>query len=68
MVETPAVAQFLELLQGPQVLAAGRSTKWIVLTLDSGWSERLPGLTSTVGSARTTSDSRQPVKRSFTAP
>ncbi len=37
MAETPAVAQFLELLQGPQVLAAGRGTKWIVLTLDSGW-------------------------------
>jgi hypothetical protein len=31
-------------------------------------SERLPGLTSTVGSAKTTSDSRQPVKRSFTPP
>ena len=37
MVETPAVEQFLELLQGRQVLAAGRRAKWIVLTLDSGW-------------------------------
>jgi formamidopyrimidine-DNA glycosylase len=37
MVETPAVEQFLELLQGRQVLAAGRRAKWILLTLDSGW-------------------------------
>ena len=37
MVETPAVEQFLELLQGRQVLAAGRRAKWIVLTLDGGW-------------------------------
>jgi formamidopyrimidine-DNA glycosylase len=37
MVETPAVEHFLELLQGRQVLAAGRRAKWIVLTLDSGW-------------------------------
>jgi formamidopyrimidine-DNA glycosylase len=37
MVETPAVEQFLELLQGRQILAAGRRAKWIVLTLDSGW-------------------------------
>jgi formamidopyrimidine-DNA glycosylase len=38
MVETPAVEQFLDLLQGRQVLAAGRRAKWIVVTLDSGWS------------------------------
>jgi formamidopyrimidine-DNA glycosylase len=37
MVETPAVEQFLELLQGRQVLAASRRAKWIVLTLDGGW-------------------------------
>src|SRR4029079_13449341 len=37
MVETPAFEQFLELLQGRQVLAAGRRAKWIVLTLDGGW-------------------------------
>jgi formamidopyrimidine-DNA glycosylase len=37
MVETPAVEQFLELLQGRQVLAAGRRAKWIVLALDGGW-------------------------------
>src|SRR5215212_6183868 len=37
MVEAPAVEQFLELLQGRQVLAAGRRAKWIVVTLDSGW-------------------------------
>ncbi|HJZ50174.1 MAG TPA: bifunctional DNA-formamidopyrimidine glycosylase/DNA-(apurinic or apyrimidinic site) lyase [Roseiflexaceae bacterium] len=38
MVETPAVEQFVELLQGRQILAAGRRAKWIVLTLDGGWS------------------------------
>jgi formamidopyrimidine-DNA glycosylase len=37
MIETPAVEQFLELMQGRQVLAAGRRAKWIVLTLDGGW-------------------------------
>jgi formamidopyrimidine-DNA glycosylase len=37
MVETPAVEQFLDLLQGREVLAAGRRAKWILLTLDSGW-------------------------------
>jgi formamidopyrimidine-DNA glycosylase len=37
MVETPAVEQFLELLLGRRILAAGRRAKWIVLTLDSGW-------------------------------
>src|SRR5215470_15876965 len=38
MVETPAVERFLELLPGRQVRAAGRRAKWIVLTLDGGWS------------------------------
>jgi formamidopyrimidine-DNA glycosylase len=37
MVETPAVERFVELLQGRAVLAAGRRAKWIVLTLDGGW-------------------------------
>ncbi|MBK9712806.1 MAG: bifunctional DNA-formamidopyrimidine glycosylase/DNA-(apurinic or apyrimidinic site) lyase [Kouleothrix sp.] len=37
MVETPAVERFLELLEGRAVLAAGRRAKWILLTLDSGW-------------------------------
>jgi formamidopyrimidine-DNA glycosylase len=37
MVETPAVEEFLDLLQGRVVLAAGRRAKWILLTLDSGW-------------------------------
>ena len=37
MVETPAVEQFVELLRGRQVLAAGRRAKWVVLTLDDGW-------------------------------
>jgi formamidopyrimidine-DNA glycosylase len=37
MVETPAVELFLNLLQGREVRAAGRRAKWILLTLDSGW-------------------------------
>jgi formamidopyrimidine-DNA glycosylase len=37
MVETPAVEQFIALLAGRQVLAAGRRAKWILLTLDGGW-------------------------------
>src|SRR5262245_63950063 len=37
MVETPAVERFLELLPGRQILAAGRRAKWILLTLDGGW-------------------------------
>jgi formamidopyrimidine-DNA glycosylase len=37
MVETPAIEQFLDLLPGRRVLAAGRRAKWIVLTLDGGW-------------------------------
>src|SRR5690349_5274956 len=37
MVETPAVEQFLELIRGREVRAVGRRAKWIVLTLDGGW-------------------------------
>src|SRR5688572_30615566 len=37
MVEAPAVEQFIALLEGRQVLAAGRRAKWILLTLDAGW-------------------------------
>ena len=37
MVETPAVDQFLELIQGREVLAVSRRAKWIVITLDGGW-------------------------------
>ncbi|HEX9373752.1 MAG TPA: bifunctional DNA-formamidopyrimidine glycosylase/DNA-(apurinic or apyrimidinic site) lyase [Roseiflexaceae bacterium] len=37
MVETPAVERFLALLEGREVLAAGRRAKWILLTLDDGW-------------------------------
>src|SRR5690242_15192267 len=37
MVETPAVDQFLEIIQGRQVLAVGRRAKWIVIGLDGGW-------------------------------
>ena len=37
MVETPAVDQFLDLVQNREVLAVGRRAKWIVLTLDGGW-------------------------------
>jgi formamidopyrimidine-DNA glycosylase len=37
MVETPEIAHFLALLEGREVLAAGRRAKWILLTLDSGW-------------------------------
>ncbi len=37
MVETPAVEQFLDLLPGRAVLAAGRRAKWVLLTLDGGW-------------------------------
>src|SRR5262245_1049162 len=35
MVETPAVEQFIALLEGREVLAAGRRAKWILLTLDA---------------------------------
>ncbi len=37
MVEAPAVEQFVALLEGRNVLAAGRRAKWILLTLDAGW-------------------------------
>jgi formamidopyrimidine-DNA glycosylase len=37
MVETPAVEHFIALLEGRTVLAAGRRAKWILLTLDDGW-------------------------------
>ncbi|HET9223211.1 MAG TPA: bifunctional DNA-formamidopyrimidine glycosylase/DNA-(apurinic or apyrimidinic site) lyase [Roseiflexaceae bacterium] len=37
MVETPAAEQFIALLEGREVLAAGRRAKWILLTLDAGW-------------------------------
>lgn len=37
MVETPSVAEFLEQIQGRAVQSVGRRAKWIVLTLDGGW-------------------------------
>ena len=37
MVETPAVERFLALLEGREVRAVGRRAKWLLLTLDSGW-------------------------------
>ena len=37
MVETPAIDQFLDLVQNREVQAVGRRAKWIVLTLDGGW-------------------------------
>jgi formamidopyrimidine-DNA glycosylase len=37
MVETPAVEQFIALLEGREVLGASRRAKWILLTLDEGW-------------------------------
>jgi len=37
MIETPAITQFLALLEGREVLATSRRAKWILLTLDSGW-------------------------------
>jgi formamidopyrimidine-DNA glycosylase len=37
MVETPAVAEFLAMIEGRTVEAVGRRAKWIVATLDSGW-------------------------------
>lgn len=37
MVEVPAVEQFVALLEGRQIEAVGRRAKWIVVTLDSGW-------------------------------
>src|SRR5690349_1931469 len=37
MVETPAVDQFLDLIQGREIRAIGRRAKWIVIELDQGW-------------------------------
>lgn len=37
MVETPNVEEFLLLLQGREVQQAGRRAKWLLLSLDSGW-------------------------------
>ncbi len=37
MVETPDAASFVALLAGRTVLAAERRAKWILLTLDAGW-------------------------------
>lgn len=37
MVETPAVEEFKQLLIGRQIVAIGRRAKWLVITLDEGW-------------------------------
>jgi formamidopyrimidine-DNA glycosylase len=37
MVETPDLASFYALLPGRQIRAIGRRAKWILLTLDAGW-------------------------------
>lgn len=37
MVETPTVAEFLALLEGRAIQRVGRRAKWIIITLDSGW-------------------------------
>ncbi|MEM8529631.1 MAG: bifunctional DNA-formamidopyrimidine glycosylase/DNA-(apurinic or apyrimidinic site) lyase [Chloroflexota bacterium] len=37
MVETPSVDQFCELLQGRKIQSAGRRAKWLLVTLDAGW-------------------------------
>lgn len=37
MIETPPAERFVELLRGRIVLAAGRRAKWLLLTLDEGW-------------------------------
>ena len=37
MVETPAVAEFLATIEGRTIEAVARRAKWIVATLDSGW-------------------------------
>jgi formamidopyrimidine-DNA glycosylase len=37
MVETPALERFITLLEGREVLAVGRRAKWLLLTLDGGW-------------------------------
>jgi formamidopyrimidine-DNA glycosylase len=53
MVETPAPDQFVALLEGRQVLGAGRRAKWIVLALDGGWTLalhlRMSGYITVVG-------------------
>lgn len=38
MVETPEVGAFLSLIEGREVQSVGRRAKWIVATLDAGWS------------------------------
>ncbi|MCG8351040.1 MAG: bifunctional DNA-formamidopyrimidine glycosylase/DNA-(apurinic or apyrimidinic site) lyase [Chloroflexales bacterium] len=37
MVETPDLASFYALLPGRQIRALGRRAKWMLLTLDAGW-------------------------------
>src|SRR5262245_23447722 len=37
MVEAPAVERFIALLEDREILAAGRRAKWLLLTLDAGW-------------------------------
>lgn len=37
MVETPAVEQFYTLIHGRQVRAVGRRAKWVLISLDAGW-------------------------------
>lgn len=38
MVETPAAPEFCALVAGRQILAVGRRAKWVLITLDAGWS------------------------------
>ena len=38
MVETPAVPDFYALIAGRQIRAVGRRAKWVLITLDAGWS------------------------------
>ncbi|NNJ10684.1 bifunctional DNA-formamidopyrimidine glycosylase/DNA-(apurinic or apyrimidinic site) lyase [Chloroflexales bacterium ZM16-3] len=37
MVETPDLPDFLALIVGRQVLSVGRRAKWLLVTLDAGW-------------------------------
>ncbi|NJK81125.1 MAG: bifunctional DNA-formamidopyrimidine glycosylase/DNA-(apurinic or apyrimidinic site) lyase [Chloroflexaceae bacterium] len=37
MIETPTPAEFHALLPGRQIVAVGRRAKWLLLTLDAGW-------------------------------
>ena len=37
MVETPTIDQFFDLIRGREIQAASRRAKWIVLTLNDGW-------------------------------